>query len=267
MRVKMSLLFALMFLGHVFAQEINVKNIIGEAYIEKDVSPNQAREKALSNAKLNALKKAGIGEEINAYTSLYRSETNGDFAKFFNSEIQSHTKGGIANYSIISERIYCKNEIEIVCEIIIDATVLKYKSSSDPKFQVNVSGLQPFYVENDEFKLNLTSTKDSYLTIFDIFENTASLIYPLDTKSQQIMQHIDYSFPFDNQIFNVSLNNVKNKAENHRLIFVFTKEYYPLINVSKDFTLEDDDLMKWIYSIEPENRMHVISPFIIHAKP
>jgi len=42
-------------------KEIKVEHIIGKAFVENDVSPNKARKEALNNAKIEALKKAGIG--------------------------------------------------------------------------------------------------------------------------------------------------------------------------------------------------------------
>ena len=129
-----------------------------------------------------------------------------------------------------------------------------------------MNGLKSIYAENDDFLIDLKSTKDCFFTLFDIYENTASLVYPRTKDSQKIISDSEVTFPFDAPPFKVNLNNTARKPENHRLILVFTKEYYPFIHVNQDYILESEDLLKWVYSIEPENRFHQIYSFTISPK-
>lgn len=95
------LLFATNF---CFAQKkITVKGIKGVGYIAGDVSENQARQNAINDAKVNALKQAGIEEHINTYQTLFSSQNSNDFSQFFSSDIQSEMQGAVESCKIISE--------------------------------------------------------------------------------------------------------------------------------------------------------------------
>src|SRR5688572_17412568 len=60
-----------------FGQETKtVENIKGEWIISNDITPLQAREKALSQAKAEALRQAGVAEYVNASDLTYKTETN-----------------------------------------------------------------------------------------------------------------------------------------------------------------------------------------------
>src|ERR1035438_6449104 len=115
-------------------KSINVKDITGTAFIDGDISPNKAKIDALNDAKINALKKAGIEEHINSYQMLFTSQAKNDYTQFFNSDIQSEIQGAVKTYKIKSERVYINSNNVIVSEVIIDAWVIKYDSKPDIKF-------------------------------------------------------------------------------------------------------------------------------------
>ena len=59
----------------VFSQEIiKVSNVEGVSYIYGNTTPNMAEKEALNDAKLNSLRKAGIGDYINSSETLFTSE-------------------------------------------------------------------------------------------------------------------------------------------------------------------------------------------------
>src|SRR4051812_4886010 len=73
----------------------SVSDIKGSALISGDVSPNEARKQALSDAKVNALKAAGIKENLNSYQVLYTSQRNNDYSQFFTSDVQTEIQGAV----------------------------------------------------------------------------------------------------------------------------------------------------------------------------
>src|ERR1035437_4782417 len=125
-------LFFVLTADKVFSQETReAKAVKGSAFVTGDVSPNQAKIQALNDAKINALKAAGIEEHINSYQMLFTSQIKNDYSQFFSSDIQSEIQGAVQSYEVKSEKIYCKNEFEIICETTIDASVIKYNSKPD----------------------------------------------------------------------------------------------------------------------------------------
>ena len=139
-------------------KEIKVQDVLGEAFIEKDISPNQAKRIALNEAKVEALRQAGISESVSAQNLLFTSESNGDYKDFFSSSSQIEIRGAIKEYSIVSERMFCKDSLTIVFEIVIDATVVKYSEESDPGFTSDIQGVKGVYQSNSNLEFSLKVT-------------------------------------------------------------------------------------------------------------
>jgi hypothetical protein len=250
-----------------YAQKtIKVKNSIGTCFIEGDISPNQAKINAFNDAKLNALLKAGISENISSYKTIYKKQENKNFEQVFTSQFQSELKGNIIDYEIKAERIYCKNELEIIYEIIIDANIIKYKSELDNKFQVNIENLKLSYLNGEDFGFLVKSTHDSYLTVFDLLDTTAVLLYPQSEESKKIIRNSEIKFPFDGDLHaELSPGNVAT-SEHHRLLLIFTKEAYPFILYDPNYFTSYEKLIGWVNSIEPNQKNVQYYSFIISPK-
>ena len=112
-----NLLFALVLFLLTFnlsAQKlVKVSGIKGVSYISGDVSVNQAKYSAINEAKINALKAAGIGENIKSYQLLFSSQEKNEYAQFFSSDIQSEIQGAVASYDIINQTTIQKNQNEL----------------------------------------------------------------------------------------------------------------------------------------------------------
>jgi len=249
------LLFPLALLPtHFYSQTVKLKGIIGTSNISGDISPNEAKKEALTNAKINCLLKAGVSENINSYQTLYTNQSNNKFEQLFTSESQSQLQGNIKSYSIVNEKIYCKNEFEIVYEIVINAEVIKYKSEIDNKFQVNIENLKNTYNVGDDFSFQFKSTVDCYLTIFDLLDTTAALVYPRNESSKKIIKNKVIKFPYEGALnTELSPGNVTT-SEPHRLLLVFSKEAYPFILHDTNYFTSYEKVIGWVNSIEPSQK-------------
>jgi len=65
----------------VAGQEVTkkIENATGRQIIAGSISEDEARIKAIANAKVDALKKAGVTEHIQSYEMLYKSEIGNNF--------------------------------------------------------------------------------------------------------------------------------------------------------------------------------------------
>lgn len=248
------------------AQEIiQVKAAFGMAYISGDVSENQAKERALNEAKIDALKKAHIAEHINASELLLSSQANNDFAQFFNSDIQSEIQGAVTTYSIVSEDKKVNSNInQIEYSVTIDAEVVKYKTKSDFTFKAEVDSVLPVYKNGDKLIFSMKTTEDCFLTIFNITDHDASVMFPnIIEKEQQIRKELRYGFPLKSVLLDYALETDK-KDEMNRLIFVFTKTRISFLAAKGNEQLTDSEkIMTWIYSIPPDQRCVVYKQFHI----
>lgn len=236
-----------------FAQKVSqVKGIMGTAYISGDVSPNQAKVQALNDAKLNALKAGGIGERISSYQLLFSSQQKNDYSQFFSSDVQSEIQGAVQQYEIKNERVYCKSEDEIVSEVTIDATVVAYDTKPDIGFDAHIEGIKGSYNNNDKLHFTVKATQECYLTVFNITDKEAFMLYPNAYEKQQKITptetvvyptvRIDYTLHTDL------------KQETNRLIFVFTKKQLPFIRMDKNQVTTHENIFGWLYSIPPDQR-------------
>lgn len=266
MKNKSLLTFSLLLINQnfLFSQDIiGVKDIIGEAFIYGDISPNVAKTQALNEAKIEALKRAGIGENINSYQLLLSSQQKNEYSQFFSSSIESEIQGAVQSYQIKSEKTYCKSENEIVYEIHIDAEVVKYDLKPDITFDANIEGIKGVYNNDESLKFSLKTTQACFLTIFDITDKDAFVLYPNDYEKQfKFDSSVSYNFPISN--IEYTLHTDLKERETNQLIFVFTKTQFPFIKMNKDQITTSDIIFNWIYSISPDQRTTEYFTLTIH---
>ena len=240
--------------NNLFAQKVShVSGIIGATFIAGDVSPNQAKTQALNDAKTNALKAAGIGEHINSYELLFTSQQKNDYSQFFSSDIQSEIQGAVQSYQIISEKTYCKSEFEIIYEVTIDASVIKYETKPDVTFDASIENVKGAYNNDDKLTFSVKTTQPCYLTIFNITDKEAFMLYPNAYEKQAICKPMEVcTYPIAK--INYTLHTDLKQQETNRLIFVFTKTLFPFIKMDKDQMTTNENIFTWIYSIMPDQR-------------
>ena len=246
----------------IIAQKIKqVHDIKGTAFISGDISPNQAKAQALNNAKINALKAVGIGEHINSYQLLFTSQQKNDYSQFFTSDIQSEIQGAVQWYEVKSEKTYCKSESEIICEVTIDASVIKYETKPDVNFDANIEGVKGAYNNDDKLTFSVKTTQSCYLTIFNITDKEAFMLYPNAYEKQVKCNAMElYKFPIAKIDYTLHTDM---KQETNRLIFVFTKTPILFIKMDKAQLTTHENIFSWIYSIMPNQRKVVYLTFLI----
>jgi hypothetical protein len=239
------------------AQEIiHVKGATGEAEIVGRISEEEARKQALNKAKIEALRKAGVGEKIQTYENLFRSELNNDFTEFFSTDIHSELQGAIQSYEVVTHRRKVDEVTNLfMVEVTIDASVVLYSTKPDPTFSVKVEGIKGIYDEGEFITFNILSTQDCYLHIFSITDNYTGLIYPNKwEKFQPISANTEMKFPFgylDYEAFKSGKG-----IDTNRMVFVFTKSPIQFMSHTGEEQLTSSEtIFSWIYSIMPNERV------------
>lgn len=254
-KMKKSLLLITLFSSFCLFSQRNkeVENVKGTAIISGDVSPNKAKILALNEAKVNALRSAGVDENINSYQMLFTSHIKNDYSQFFSSDIQSEMQGAVKSYELKGERMYCKNENEVVYEVVIDAKVIQYTTKPDLTFNASIDGIKAVYNSGGNLNFTVKPTRDCYLNIFNITDSDAGLLYPNSYEKQKELKK-DVSYPFPTEKIDYSLGSGQKKSETNRLIFVFTKKEIPFVKMDKDQVTTNEQIFSWIYQIPPDER-------------
>ena len=200
-----------------------VRGIKGIAYMNETVSLKEAKAQALNEAKINALKSAGVIENINSYEVLMSTQENKDFSQYFTSGILTDLQGAISNYKIVKDfQVNKKNENEFSVEVVIDAEVLFYDTKPDPNFDVKLEGVRNIYVNKENLNFSVTPTEDCYLKVFNWSEGIATMVYPNSYENAMLLKK-DVKTVFPISKVNYQLETEGMADEKSKWIFVFTK--------------------------------------------
>mgnify|MGYP000529583299 CR=1 FL=1 len=243
-------------------KKIKVENVSAEVEVKGDVSPNMALKKCINDAKVEALRKAGVSESVKAQELLFTSEVNKDFKQFFSSNAQVEINGAVTNYEILEQGMYINSLGSVMYKVTINAEIMKYSTSSDYQFGVEVSGIAGSYVSGSELAFSLVVTQDAYLTVFNITDQGSTILFPNTIeKSFKLNKLQKYSFPKE---LVYSLSNDSLTVETNRLIFVVTKKEVDYLKTQKDGTTTSfEDIHSFIFNIPPDERVVEYKSFFI----
>lgn len=250
------LISILFFQNNLVSQErIHVEGATGVGIMVGSISERAARREALNDAKVEALRKAGVTEHLSSYEMLFRSETDRDYSEFFSSDVHAELQGAVQHYEVVNEqRSVDVHSNLFTIEVTIDATVILYSSRPDPAFNVSVEGVKGVYESGETLEFSVYSSMDCYLNIFNITDNETLLMYP-NPWEEQIMiparQYVDFPFGF----VDYHLEKSGREPEMNRLVFVFTKKPVQFLNFRGEYQItSQEELFSWLYGLTPDIR-------------
>lgn len=231
------------------------------SYEARDLTLEEVRNKAIDEAKKNAMIKAGIAENVKVSDFLYTFEDDEKFKEIFQSFVSTETGAEI----MVEEVKEINREINefgnILIEVEISAIVYKHADKKDPALVIKIDGIREFYTEDDPLDFSLTPSKDGYLKIFNVTDKTAFILYPYDDPAYSYLKddaerifkknekmHFPVNQNMDGYYFGIDDEN--RDKEYNLLIFVFTKENIPFME-----DVKVNNIMKWIYQIPLEDRV------------
>ncbi len=240
------------------------------SYVSLDLAPDQIKEKALVEAKRDALIKAGVAESIAVSDFLYTFEDNEKFQEIFQAFTSTETGGEVIVDKITENRSV--NEFNaLVITVEIEATVFVHDEKEDPTLNIKIEGIEDNYKNGEYLKFTVTAGTDGYLKIFNVTEDYNSLLYPyLDEKVAFYSDDPKFmlkalqktTFPVNKAIpdgYLMEITKPEKNKEFNLLIFVFTRENIAFLEDGSDMK----KIMEWIYSIPMDKRKVVQVGFVI----
>lgn len=240
------------------------------SYMSSDLTPEQTKNKAIEDAKRNALNMAGVSETVTFTDFSYKFDDNQRFNEIFQAISCIQTGGEIIVDKILSESKNFNEFGSMVVQVEIEATVYRHKEKADPTFLFSVEGIDEIYQNEDLLKFKFTPTQDGYLKIFNITEDETSLLYPYrDVQNPQYNDDPDRLFikrqtvqlplhPAYPEGYFLEVDTPGKNQEFNILMFVFTKQNIPFIE-KPTFS----NMMNWIYAIPPDERVTAQEGFVI----
>ncbi len=265
-KTKILFVFFLFLCTVTFAQKSNtikVYNVSGQAFINELMTPKQAKEMALNDAKSNALRKAGIGEYIRSNLTLLSSTVGDKYDEYINTEQQSQLEGSVLDFTIIKDTQYVNADKLLVVAVTIDATVMKHETKPDVNFDVRLFGVKTVYKNNDKLMFSVQPTIDCYLNFFAWVDAESNLMYPSSyEKSILLAAEKTVLFPISDRIdYKLILEHKEN--EKGRLIFVFTKTPMKFIQKDASQKTSPDEIISWINAIPLDQKKVFNLPILI----
>ena len=280
MRNVICLILVLFFqTGITSAQKIlNFNGIKGEYIVDSnaDISLKAAYEKAVNEAKMEALRKAGVTENVSSSDIMTSSESGKGFKEEMNSFVSVEINGAVLNDSIVEKRSFTNQFGNLVVQVLINVDVIKYESRSDVSFDFKVEGVKEYYENGDLMNFAFLPYSEGYLKIFNVNDSESFVVFPFsstdypflnDTIDRFFKPNVGIHFPVNKLMGDPKTKQVGYSLstdaprEHNYLIFVYTKE-----NVPFQGNLNYKSVLNWIYRIAPDKRKVQFFDFVIVNK-
>jgi hypothetical protein len=238
-------------------QKKKVEHVKGEWVVSNDITPMQARESAIQQAKIEALRQAGVPEIISESNLKYYSEEPDRMKELFESLASTAISGEVSEFKIVKEEKKLNEYGNIIYDVWLDATVVIYQGVKDQGFNMEVKGIRESYASPEPLTFDVTPWKEGYLTAFILSESESSQLYPNDSERQdKLVAQTPYHFPRLKAVeYEVS---TENSAEINYIVLLYTKQEVPFM---KEPTQQN--ILKFIASIDPGQKSLKSYAFLI----
>jgi hypothetical protein len=244
-------------LGCPAQETTTVEGIKGEWVISNDITPVQAREKAIDQAKADALRAAGVPEHVAESNLLYTTEKDNKVNDIHESLTSTAVSGEISGFRLISEEKKINEFGNLIYEVWINATVVLHKTARDPGFNVEVRGVRDIYHSPEELVFDLKPSGTGYLNVFILADDESLLLYPSKfEKPERLEGGATYRFPRSRALdYEVSSGN---SMEVNHLVLLYTKTEVPF---REEETFEN--ILRFIARIDPSQKYIASFPIVI----
>lgn len=214
---------------------------------------SKMREEAVAKARVDALGKVGIVIENSAV--LVQAENAGKVIDFFSQLSSSKMRGIILEErnKIISDPkpiAGSKSLYQLTAEL--EALIDVQQGEPDREFEVKLETDRATYIEEQPIYLNVLSTRDGYLTIFHIHNDSLSVIFPnAISKENAITKNVPVKFPPTNVYDLIAENERGEDVALQQFIAVVTKEKIPFPNFeeikiqNKELLVKQESFSTW----------------------
>lgn len=242
------------------AQNKKVHNVIGRCEITRELSLAQAEERALEDAKINAMRKAGVSERLWSVTGLINEDDGSEFSQVLSRMTTLEINGLITVRALAySEQVIDGRRYAVAT---IDADVKLVDTKVDLTFQMEVNGIKGVYESGDDmtFTVKLYG-HDAWLRVFWFDDNGGMLLYPSSYDNDATLRKDkEYTFPLNPSIeYVMEKLDKSHKMETINIIAVATKRDIPFLEDEVTF----DTVLKWLYTIPADERVAYREAIII----
>ncbi|MDR1680356.1 MAG: DUF4384 domain-containing protein [Prevotellaceae bacterium] len=223
------------------------------AWPASNITPEEAAEKALTEAKIAALRKAGVAENVTSIATLFSDNSGQAYAEVSKNE----TRGTIIHFTVRERQPEVMTDESgaslMQIRVTIDATVRIYETGADPRFAIKIGGIKASYAEHELLSFSITPSGDGYLKIFVFeYDQSGALLFPNEAEPGRLLKagrQVD--FPTTRGItYRLAKIDPLSAVEANRMIIVYTKDEVPYMEPQMDF----HSVLNWLARISPDRQ-------------
>jgi len=264
-----SLLMVLLFLGvgslSAQREQTRVVTVTGSYIANENESPAEAKATALNNAKKEALREAGVYEEVHSVSIVEIGGGEENFNEINFELARIELDGRVTVLEVINENIRPVNG-HYEYSTTIRAKVKVEETEEDLLFDFETKGLHKTYFEGEKMTFTITPTKNCYLRIFYFDFTSNSQLYPLKNvyKDIQFEADVPITFPLPHDLrylydrfstaqeYSMFLSDQSRNNEQGVLLIIALKERVPY---TEEVTYEN--VFRWLSRIKrKDKRVH-----------
>lgn len=240
------------------AAQIPVKKAVGRWEVTGGVSLVEAEEMALWEAKREALRLAGVEDELQYIYTAFQTADRENFSFMYHRLSRLEVAGSVSVKQKQVRKYYDEVHDRIFVEVTIKASVSNH-TRRDAGFKIELEGIHRTYREHDVLTFSCLAYADCYLTIFLFDRNNAFHLYPNKLeRSTGLKKGEKLQIPFSREVVYELLKSSDDIIENNVLLVVATRKPIPFIG---DVTYER--VLEWLVGIPVDERTEEWRSFMI----
>lgn len=236
----------------------------------ENISPQEAKKLSLQKAYRQAIEYFS-GIEIKSQSTYLQSHNSDKLVVDNFSQLTNQASNGIVlEKNIIKESIEKTGNL-LYKNITVKIKVGQQKGKSDPTFTIDANLNKDYFKEKDDLELQVTSSKDCYLTIFNIMsDGNVATIFPNKYRENNFLKANEkFNLPNANEKefgLKFELNLLPNKQEDTEIIKIIATKYPINFKVNSNFQNAYEDLLHKLISIPKSDMEEIDLQYFIYKK-
>lgn len=217
----------------------------------------EGRARALQEAKKQALREAGVAENISSTAIVVMGVAENDFREISSELSRIELEGRVRVKEQSDASPVFTNEGLVKYTTTIRAEVVLEETEEDLNFRFKTDGLQNTYLSGETMTFTVTPTADCYLRVFLLGKhpNSNAQIYPLEGVFKDVRMKAGETVPFpptDRKFlydkpfeYTVEMEKENDNLEQDVLLIVALKKSYPFTE-----TVSYESVIRWLSKIK-----------------
>jgi hypothetical protein len=252
---------------------------VGEAIFEENqnITLVEARQKALEKAREDILIQTQrvVANITTRYIAEHNQITYDDFANF-TKEISRAliTKEEIIEDPPLSyERLEGSDKFVYKKRVVLEAWLKEVKGEPDPAFQVVLKTDRSAYHQSEPLKMKVSSTKDCYITIFNLFANDSmKVIFPHQFHPDNFLKaNTELSIPSATESWSLPLYLLPGREQDTEALLIIATKENILFNVAENLNTETffsfpsalQNINRWLIEMAAEEYTQDLVKYVI----